>query len=141
MRRVLPALVAVAGAVALAWAAAPSSQDDDDRTPEGAARAFAAAAREGDRAAVLSLLAPATRARVVESAEAAGGLAGGTRRYAPLDVLEVGAGLAHAAPTRFLARDHTGDRAVVDVLGPDGRRDVVQVVRLDDGRWRVLLEL
>ena len=41
-------------------------------------------------------------------------------------------------PTDVVLRTENGDAAMVDVLGPAGRRDVLELVKVD-GRWRVEL--
>jgi hypothetical protein len=61
---------------------------------------------------------------------------GGARRFGPLDVLEVGAPESTYAPKDIVVREEHGSGAVVDVLGPEGRRDTLQLVKVD-GRWRV----
>jgi hypothetical protein len=135
VKRAVAAFVTVAAALALAWAAGPRGCGADDRSPEGAVRAFIAAARAGDEEALWELLSPATRARVSEAAVAAGDRAGESHRYRPLDVLDVGSGEGHYAPTDIVAREIEGDRVTVDVLGPN-RRDAIEVVKVD-GRWKI----
>lgn len=136
-RRAVSAGVTVAAAVGLAFAVgARGCSREEDRSPVAAVRAFVTAARAGDEAAVLEMLAPASRARVVEAAQAAGDLAGGMRRYGPLEVFDATEG--GYAPTDVVARAAAGDRVTVDVLGPNGHRDAVETVRVD-GRWRIEL--
>jgi len=140
VRRVAVAVVSVAAAVALAWGAVGRGcAGRDAATPEGAARAFIAASRAADKEAIWALLGPATRARLGEAAVAATERVGGARRYQPLDVLDVAVSDTTYVPTDVLARDVHGDRGLVDVLGPDGHRDVLTVVRIG-GDWRVELE-
>lgn len=134
------ALITLTAAVALNWGAVSRGcAARDAATPEGAARAFIAASRAADKEVMWALLGPATRARLGEAAVAATERVGGARRYQPLDVLDVAVSDTTYAPTDVLARDVHGDRGFVDVLGPDGHRDVLTVVRVD-GDWRVELD-
>ncbi len=129
-------MVTVAAAVALAWAVGGRGCGDSDATPEGAARAFVAAARAEDKAALWDLLGPATRARVTAAAAAATEKVGGARRFAPLDVLDLAAPEASYVPTDVVVREVRAGAAVVDVLGPENRRDTLNLVEVG-GRWRV----
>jgi hypothetical protein len=133
------ATVTVAAMLAVAYSGRGCSVGDG--TPAGAARAFVTAARAGDKRATWELLGPRTRERVVATAQAATEKVGGARRYAPLDVLDVTAREQSYEPTDVVLRTKSddGDAAVVDILGPAGRRDVLELVRVD-GRWRVELQ-
>src|SRR5690606_37707236 len=75
-RRALAAAVTALLAVALAAAVAGRGCSSEDDTPEGAVRAFVAAARAGDHEALFELLGPATRARLERSAVHLGILTG-----------------------------------------------------------------
>jgi hypothetical protein len=102
-----------------------------------AVQALDESARQGDRGAVFRLLGPRTRARLVEDARRASEQAG-RRRVAPEEL--VGAGWT---PPRWEIRrarqvEREGDRAVVEVEGPEGQRERIEVVR-DAGWWRVEL--
>jgi len=101
-------------------------------------RAFAAAARAEDKPGVWELLGPATRRAVTDAALAATDKVGGEGRVAPFDVLDVAAPAGTYAPAEIVARDVDDTTAIVDVLGPEGRRDAIKVVRVQ-GRWRVEL--
>jgi hypothetical protein len=139
-RRLIAAAATVGAAVALALAVSGRGCAVGDGTPAGAARAFAAATRAGDRRASWELLGPRTRARIEAEAQAATEKVGGGRRYGPLDVLGVWAPKHTYEPTDIVVRTEDGDQAVVDVLGPDGRHDALTLVRTG-GRWRVELDL
>jgi hypothetical protein len=125
---------ALAAAVVLAWLRG----DAGTGSPEGIARALVVAAREGDRAAVWEHLGPATRAHLEKAAWDATQKVGGARRFAPLDVLDVRASATSYIPTEIVLRETQGDTAVVDVLGPEGRRDELHLVRVGDA-WKVEL--
>jgi hypothetical protein len=138
-RHAASAIVTAIAVAALAWAlGVPASCGDPDASPEGAVRAFVAAARAEDKAAVWELLGPATRRAVTEAAAAATDKVGGAGRFGPLDLLDVAAPAGSYRPGEIVLREEEGAAAVVDVLGPEGRRDAVKVVRVD-GRWRVEL--
>lgn len=139
-RRLIAAAATVGAAVALALAMSGRGCAVGDETPAGAARAFVAAARAGDKRAAWELLGPSTRARVLAAAQAATEKVGGARRYGPLDVLDVTAPERTYEPTDVVVRTETDDEAVVDVLGPAGRHDALTLVRTG-GRWRVELPL
>ena len=103
----------------------------------GAVQALVEAAREGDRAAVMELLGPRTRARIVEDAARASERAG-RRHLAPQELL--GAGWS---PPRWEMRNasvvsRSGDHAVVEVRGTGPQSERVEVVR-EAGHWKVEL--
>ena len=135
----MAAVATVTVAATLAVASSGRGCAVGDGTPAGAARAFVTAARAGDKRATWELLGPRTRERVVATAQAATEKVGGARRYGPLDVIDVAARERSYEPTDVVLRTENGDAAVVDVLGPAGRRDVLELVKVD-GRWRVELE-
>ena len=139
-RRVIAAVATATVAIALAAVATGRGCTPVDSTPDGAVRAFASAARGGDRKAAWALLGPATRARLEEAAVGATQKVGGTRRYAALDMLEVGASEATYTPTEFHVLARHGNDARVEVVGGGGRRDIVHTVEVG-GRWRVELDL
>ena len=136
----MAAVATVTVAAMLAVASSGRGCAVGDGTPAGAARAFVTAARAGDKRATWELLGPRTRERVIATAQAATEKVGGARRYGPLDVLDVTAREQSYEPTDVVVRTKSddGDAAVVDILGPAGRRDVLDLVRVD-GRWRVEL--
>ncbi len=107
--------------------------------PEEAARRFIAAVRAGDKRAAWELLGPLTRARYQAAAEGATNRVGGTRRFAPLDMFDVSRPDWTYSPESVIVRERDGARAVVDVLGPAGRRDTLRLVEVDSS-WRVELD-
>jgi len=136
--RVAPFVATFVAIGALAWAVGLRGCGEPDGTPEGAVRAFVAAARAEDKAALWELLGPDSRRVVTAAAAAATDKVGGARRVAPLDVLDVGARAGTYAPSEIVLASSDGASATVDVLGPEGRRDGVHVVQVG-GRWRVEL--
>jgi hypothetical protein len=137
-RRVVAAIATATVAIALAAVASGRGCSAVDGSPEGAARAFVSAARGGDRRAAWALLGPATQQRLERAAVGASEKVGGTRRFAALDMLELGAGEASWEPEDYEVVERLGDEARVRVIGPRGQADVLRVVRID-GRWRVEL--
>jgi hypothetical protein len=137
-KRVLALSVTAMVAVAVAVVASGRGCASGDGTPAGAARAFVEAARAGDKHAAWDLLGPRTRARLTAAAEGATDRQGGPRRYRALDMLDVSANETHYAPSDIILRERAGERAVVDILGPSGKRDALTIV-LVGGRWRVEL--
>jgi hypothetical protein len=107
------------------------------RSPEGAVRAFAESAADGDRAGVWRLLGPATRGRLEADAKRAAELAG-RRSIKPEEMLAVGwfPPKMHIVDVRERSRE--GDHATVEVVGKDGEREQVQCVK-DHGAWKVEL--
>lgn len=141
-RRTASAIATAVAVVALAWTVGLRGCGDADATPEGAVRAFVAAARAEDKAALWELLGPESRKAVTAAAAAATDRIGGAQRLAPLDVLDVAAPARSYAPNDIVVRDSDGQKdgatATVDVLGPEGRHDSVRVVKVG-GHWRVEL--
>jgi hypothetical protein len=125
---------ALAAVVVWTWSSGPPPES----SPEGVAHALVMAARDGDRATVWEHVGPATRARIEKAAWDATQRVGGAKRFTALDVLDVGVSATSYVPTSIVLRESTGDRAIVDVLGPDGRRDELTLVRVDDA-WKVEL--
>ena len=136
-RRLLAALVTAAAAFALAVTASGRGCSGSG-SPEGAAREFVTASRSGDRHAVWSLLGPKTKKRLEDAALAATEKVGGTRRYAALDMLDVGE--TDGPPVDVVLREEHGAVAVVDLLGPSGMKDTLTLVEVGES-WRVELEL
>lgn len=129
------ALTATAlAAVALAAAVAGRGCGGADRTPDGAVRAFAAAARAGDRETMIELLGPRTRAWLAESA-ARGGQMVAARGWSPIDLIGTGAASGAA---RIAVRSRAGGVARVEVMDEQGNRSDLEVVEVD-GRWRLEL--
>ena len=130
----LAAAVTALAAVALAGAVAGRGCGSEDETPDGAVRAFAAAARAGDRDTMMELFGPETRAWLDGQAERAGQLVGGSRRFDPIELINAGA-LA-GTPARIVVREEAGGRARVEVTDETGRRALVDLVE-QGGHWRL----
>jgi hypothetical protein len=137
-RRVLAAVATATLAIVLAAVASGRGCTSVDGSPEAAARAFISAARAGDRRAAFALLGPATQARLESAAADASEKVGGNRRFTGADLLEVGVSSASWSPVGYEVAERAGERAVVSVLGPDGQRDRLDLVRAS-GRWRIEL--
>lgn len=134
-RRGLAAAVTALAAVALAAAVAGRGCGSEDDTPEGAVRAFAAAARAGDRQTMYELFGPATRRWLAAAAERASQLVGGSRRYQAIDLINAG---SMAGPVHISVRENKDGRARVEIVDEHGNRSTVDVVEVE-GRWRVEL--
>jgi hypothetical protein len=130
------ALAATAlAAVALAAAVAGRGCGGADDSPDGAVRAFAAAARAGNRETMLHLLGPRTRAWLEQAASRGSQMVGGAPGFQPVDL--VGAGPASGA-ARIALRSRDGRVAHVEVVDEQGNRADLEVVEVD-GRWRIEL--
>jgi hypothetical protein len=121
-------------AVALAAAVAGRGCGGEDETPDGAVRAFASAARAGDRETMLELLGPATRDWLAAAAAHGSQMIGGPGATREIDLL----GGRGPGPTRISLRSQDGKKALVDVVDERGVRSTVDVVEVD-GRWRLEL--
>ena len=130
------ALAATAlAAVALAAAVAGRGCGSEDATPEGAVRAFAAAARAGNRETMLELLGPRTRTWLAQAAAHGSNMVGGSPGFQPVDL--IGAGPPRGA-ARIALRWQEGRAARVEVVDEQGNRSDLEVVEVD-GRWRIEL--
>jgi hypothetical protein len=130
------ALAATAlAAVAVAAAVAGRGCGGADQTPDGAVRAFAAAARAGDRETMLELLGPKTRRWLDEAAASGSRMVGGARGFRPIELIGVGPASGAA---RIAVRSEEGGVARVEVVDEQGNRSDLEVVEVD-GRWRVEL--
>lgn len=130
------ALAATAlAAVAVAAAVAGRGCGGVDETPDGAVRAFAAAARAGNRETMIHLLGPKTRAWLEEASADGSRMVGGSRSFQPVDL--IGAGPSSGA-ARIAVRSNDGGVARVEVVDEQGNRSDLEVVEVD-GRWRVEL--
>ncbi len=110
----------------------------DGGSPVSATRAFIDAAQTADRARVLRLLGPATRARLDEAAAKASTLSG-RRRMEPAELVAVGwfaPRLRAAVDVR--ERSRQGNSATVEVSGPHGERQEVSCIRTAQG-WQLEL--
>ncbi len=137
-RKGLIAAATVAAAVLLAVAISGRGCSDSDSSPEGAVRAFVAAARAEDKHALWDTLGPRTRGQAEAAARAATEKVGGARRYAALDMLDVSLPATSYAPSQIIVREQHDKTATVDLLGPEGHHDSINVVEVD-GRWKVEL--
>jgi hypothetical protein len=106
-------------------------------SPESAVRALAKAAKAGDSAAVYARLAPRTKQTLAERAKLAHDQAAGRKEFKPEDMLSLG-GAPKWEPARVRELERTGDRALVEVTGPEGQIQDVRAVR-DHGEWFVEL--
>jgi hypothetical protein len=106
-------------------------------TPEGAVELLLAAARSGDRTAVLARLAPNTRARV-EALLQASRKTSGRLAMKPEDFLSVGWAPPAWEPAGTRVLRKTDQRAEVEVYSQSGDRHTVELVR--EGReWKIEL--
>ncbi len=130
------ALAATAlAAVALAAAVAGRGCSSEDETPEGAVRAFAAAARAGNRETMLQLLGPRTRDWLAHAARSGSNMVGGSPGFQPVEL--IGAGPSSGA-ARIALRWQKGKAARVEVVDQEGNRSDLELVEVD-GRWRIEL--
>ncbi len=109
-----------------------------DPSPEETARAFIAAVRSRDPAAVLEYLDASTREYLERMAELATDRVGGRRVIEPVELLQVVSvdpDFDVAAARRL---DTSTERTKVELTAPDGEIEVVELVR-EDERWRVAL--
>ncbi len=142
-RRAITLTASALAAVAFATAVAGRGCGVDDASPEGTARAFAAAVRANDREAILALLGPETRARLAWATKRATDLVGGGKRFDEQDLI----GLASTdnfvvdeidvegklpAESTGAARDYT----VVELVDSAGQRATLYLVEVD-GAWRI----
>ncbi|HJZ88079.1 MAG TPA: hypothetical protein VKN99_23055 [Polyangia bacterium] len=125
-------------ALALLGLAAGSGCGGAGSSPEAAVRALARATRAGDARAVYERLAPRTQARLAEAARTATEQAAGRRTFRPEDMLSVGAAPPKWEPVRVRELERTGERALVEVIGPEGQIQAVRTVR-ERGHWYVEL--
>src|SRR5687767_13632197 len=122
-------------AVAFAIAVAGRSCSRVDDGPEGTVRSLIAAAREGDRQAILELLGPQTRKMLAEETEKASQQAGGQVHFDELDLIGLGRPAEDWAPKR-IEREDDGDQVVVEVEDSAGNVARIPMVYLDGG-WKV----
>lgn len=106
-------------------------------SPENAVRQMARAAKAGDAAGVYARLAPRTRQVLAERAKLAHEQTAGRKDFKPEDMLTVGS-TPKWEPVRVRELERTGDRALVEVTGPEGQIQDVRAVR-DHGEWFVEL--
>lgn len=114
-----------------------SGCSDGAGRPAAAVQALGEATRSGDVDELWKLLGPATRSRLEASAQRAG-IQAGRRRIAARDLLAVGWSPPRFIPSEVREVERKGDVAWVEVIGPQGERQRVQVIREKDG-WKVEL--
>lgn len=134
-RGALAAVASALAAMALAAAVAGRSCRVTEPGPEAAVRDMIQAAKTGDHDMVFELLTPATRDRLDAEARRATDLVGASQRYTAKDLISIGSSDGVADPTDITVLEEHGDRAVVEVVAPEGRARV-DLVRLG-GRWRI----
>ena len=106
-------------------------------SPENAVRALARAAKAGNTAGIYARLAPRTRRTLAERAKLAHEQTAGRKDFKPEDMLTVG-NMPKWEPVRVRELERTGDRALVEVTGPEGQIQDVRAVR-EHGEWYVEL--
>jgi hypothetical protein len=116
--------------------ALPSCSDGAGR-PAAAVQALGEATRSGDVDEIWKLLGSRTRRRLEAGAQRAG-IQAGRRRIEALDLLAVGWSPPRFIPAEVREVERKGDAAWVEVIGPQGERERVQVIREKDG-WKVEL--
>ena len=136
-RSTVAAVTSALAAMALAASFAGRSCRVTQPGPEAAVREMLHAAKTGDRDAVFTLLAPATRSRLEVEAKRATDLVGAATRYTAKDLLSIGSSDGVAAPTDITVLEERGDHATVEVVSPAGRARI-ELLKID-GRWRIEL--
>lgn len=136
-RSTVAAVTSALAAMALAAAVAGRSCRVTQPGPEAAVREMLHAAKTGDRDAVFTLLAPATRSRLEVEAKRATDLVGAATRYTAKDLLSIGSSDGIAAPTDITVLEERGDHATVEVVSPAGRARI-ELLKVE-GRWRIEL--
>lgn len=136
-RSTVAAVASALAAMALAAAVAGRSCRVTQPGPEAAVREMLHAAKTGDRDAVFTLLAPATRSRLEVEAKRATDLVGAATRYTAKDLLSIGSSDGVAAPTDITVLEERADHASVEVVSPAGRARI-ELLKVD-GRWRIEL--
>ncbi len=136
-RSTVAAVTSALAAMALAASFAGRSCRVTQPGPEAAVREMLHAAKTGDRDAVFTLLAPATRSRLEVEAKRATDLVGAATRYTAKDLLSIGSSDGIAAPTDITVLEERGDHATVEVVSPTGRARI-ELLKID-GRWRIEL--
>ena len=106
-------------------------------SPVTVVQSLVEAAREGDRAAVMQLLGPKTRARLVADAQTASEQAG-RRHLGPEDLLAAGWTPPKWEQRTLRVASRTGSTAVVEVEGRGGERGQIECV-IESGSWKVEL--
>ena len=132
-RSTAAAVTSALAAMALAVAVAGRSCQVTKPGPEVTVRDLVQAAKQNNRDLVFELLTPATRARLEAEANRATDLVGAATRYTAKDLISIGT--SDDAPTDITVIEQRADRAVVEIVSPQGRS---RLTLYDiDGRWRV----
>lgn len=105
--------------------------------PVAAVQALGEATRSGDVDEIWKLLGPQTRRRLEAGAQRAG-IQAGRRRITARDLLAVGWSPPRFIPAEVREVERNGDAAWVEVIGSQGERERMQVIREKDG-WKVEL--
>lgn len=134
-RTTIAAVTSAVAAAALAVGVAGKSCAVSAPGPEAAVHDLLAAAKAQDRAAVFALLTPSTRERLEARARRATDLVGSSTRFAPIDLISIGAEETLVPPTDITTIERIGDRAVVEIVSAAGRSRLT-VLALE-GRWLI----
>lgn len=136
-RSTVAAIGSALAAIALAAAVAGRSCRVTPPGPEATVGDLIQAARAGDRAVVLELLAPTTRARLEAEAKRATDLVGASVRYTAKDLISIGNTEHVATPTDITVIAQSDATAVVEIVAASGRSrmELVKVA----GRWKIEL--
>ena len=112
----------------------------EERSPLGAARKFVRAVESTDSQAIYGLLAPTTQAKLAELLHLAQAQAGGPRHLKAADLLVAGMYRLPLTASMELGQvKESGDRATVEILHRKKRIHTLQLIRTEQGLWRVLL--
>jgi hypothetical protein len=134
-RSTVAAVASALAAMALAAAVAGRSCRVSQPGPEATVRDLLTAEKAGDRDTVYELLSPATQATLAAMANRATDDVGEDRRYTAKDLISIASPDSFVPPTDITVVEERADRAVVEIVSPEGRArmDLVKV----EGRWRI----
>ena len=126
---------AITALFAMALAAGVAGRGCNSKTdgPTDAVRAFLAASSAGDRDKLLTLLSPASAARLQDAAQRATKLVGGERRYDARDMLQP---IASSGLVKVVNMGRDGDKATLSITDGRGSKSTVSTV-LVDGVWLI----
>jgi len=137
-RRTLAAAASVVAAMALAAAVAGRGCRVDENSPEGVVASFVQASRADDRDTLYQLLGPQTRAWLDDAARRATDLAGGAKRFSPLDMIGISENTHITPSTEVVVKERRDGQARVELVSPSGQRSELRMVEID-GHWRIEL--
>lgn len=137
-RRSLAATASVVAAMALAAAVAGRGCQVDENTPEGVVASFIQASRADDRETLYQLLGPKTRAWLDDAARRATDLAGGAKRFGPLDMIGVSENTSVTSSAEIAVDELSEQTAKVELVNASGQRSELHLVEID-GQWRIEL--